>query len=336
MKKKYNFIDLYYNDISEENINFTQPYQLSIGITPKCNSRCNYCVNWKDNKSIVPKAEQIVDIAKGGKELGIKQVLISGGEPLVHPDWKTIVQEIRKMDLDVLLITNGILLNEDSFKFLNEIGCKKIGISIDTLNEQKYLETRGIPIFRVLNNVYSIIENVHKEQRKNVSICCTIHKKNIDELENLLEFCLNSKLSIQFQPIQLDSIAPENAKNEYWPTDEQQAKLKLFFERLGSLKMNGDSIGNSIEYINNIITYFANSAFVPQKCYATWAQITIDQTLGLRPCWAMPKVGNVKSGQDLIELWNSEKIKKIRNNAKNNVCPGCYYCCHLSKKYNLL
>lgn len=333
---EHSFLDIEFKNITEEKLNLIKPYQLSIGITPRCNSKCNYCVNWRDNKSLVPSVEQIIDIVNSAKLLGIKQILLSGGEPLTHPNWKEIVKKVKEIGLDILLITNGFLLDEAALKFLNENGCKKIGISIDILDKEKYFEIRGISNEKILNNIYGILNSFKSEQLDNISICCTVHKKNADELDDLLKFCLKHKLSIQFQPIQLDSIAPDNANNEYWPTKKQQEKLRSFFYKLAQLKKDGKRIANSLEYINNLSDYFCKGNYMPKKCYATFAQITIDQTLGLRPCWAMPEIGHVESGKDLIKLWNSQEMEDARNKAINHNCPGCYYCCHLSKKYNSL
>ncbi len=337
IKKARNFREVNFEDIDkEENILNISPYQISIGITPHCNSRCSYCVNWKDKTSSMPAMEQIIDIITGAKELGVSQVLLSGGEPLMHPQWKELIKNIKDLSLDVLLITNGLLLDKDAILFLSKTGIQKIGVSLDTINPKHYKDIRGVNIDKLLNNLKFISSNFSKDFCKNISLCCTVHKQNIDDLDELLDYSISNGFCLQFQPIQLDSTAPPDAKKSYWPTSNQHPSIVKFFSKIESYKLNDSLITNTLEFIKNIPKYFIDEGFHPKKCYAPLAQITIDQSLDLRPCWAMHGVGLVTSSSDLHKLWNSDVMNRVRNKALTCSCPGCYYSCHLSKKYNNL
>lgn len=312
------------------------PYQLSIGITPKCNSKCSYCVNWRDKKSKVWDYEEIIDIINGAKNLGITQVLFSGGEPLLYPERKNVISYTKSIGLDFMIITNGLLLDKQAIDFLHLHSCKKIGISLDTISPQKYAIIRGVPIYPIINNLKVIKENYKASLYNNISICCTVHRYNVDDLDELLNFCIDENLPIQFQPLQIDSNAPENTYEKMWPVDSQLSKLEIFFEGVLKLKKSGARILNTDQYIMNIFKYFKNRKYIPQCCYAPFAQITIDQSGGLRPCWAMSPVSKISTGADLEKAWFSDEMKAMRDVAKNHLCNGCYYSCHLSKLYNIL
>ena len=334
-KSVKNFRDISPEELMQDENSFNiSPYQMSIGITPRCNSKCNYCVNWQDRISNIPTIEQIIDIIIAAKKLGVSQILLSGGEPLMHPQWKELIKRIKNLNLNVLLITNGLLLDEEAISFLCEMEIQKIGISLDTINPKHYRNIRGISIDKLINNLNFISGKFSNDFCKKISLCCTVHRQNIYDLDNLLNYSLLNGFCLQFQPIQLDSTAPSQARKIFWPTIGQHASIIKFFSKIECYKRRSSFITNSLEYIKYIPQYFIYGTFHPQKCYAPFAQITVDQSLHLRPCWAMSSVGQITSGSDLHKLWTCNAMNNIRNEVLMSSCPGCYYSCHLSKKYN--
>lgn len=76
-----------------------------------CNLRCPYCHNYQfvvSPQNIADQSKEIWEYLEKRKKL-IDGVVLSGGEPTLQPDLKTIVSEIRKLGLKVKLDTNGLL-----------------------------------------------------------------------------------------------------------------------------------------------------------------------------------------------------------------------------------
>ena len=83
--------------------------------------------------------EEIIDICKLLKKIGLKKVRITGGEPLLR---KNIDKLISKLKTEVLLdsvsmTTNGSLLSDDKIRELKKSGLDSITLSLDTLDKDK-------------------------------------------------------------------------------------------------------------------------------------------------------------------------------------------------------
>ena len=116
---------------------------LRISVTDKCNLRCRYCMPeegvCKKNHADMLTEDEIIMAVEAAAELGIRKIRITGGEPLVK---KNIVSICRRAAAvpgieEVCLTTNGILLPQLG-KDLKEAGVKRINLSLDTLDPQKY------------------------------------------------------------------------------------------------------------------------------------------------------------------------------------------------------
>ena len=137
---------------------------LRISVTDKCNLRCSYCM---PEEGVCKKAhtqmlrnEEMLEIVKVAALEGVKKIRLTGGEPLVR---KGIVDLIRGINEvvgieDICMTTNGILLNNQAMA-LKEAGLRRLNISLDTLDRDKYKEiTRGGSLDEALAGIHAAIE----------------------------------------------------------------------------------------------------------------------------------------------------------------------------------
>jgi MoaA/NifB/PqqE/SkfB family radical SAM enzyme len=108
------------------------PVQAQIIPMRRCNLSCTYCSEFDDFSDPVPLAEMNARIDKLA-ELGTSLIVISGGEPLLHPGLDEIIRRIRSHDMIAGLITNGYLLVPDRIQRLNRTGLDHLQISIDNV-----------------------------------------------------------------------------------------------------------------------------------------------------------------------------------------------------------
>lgn len=121
---------------------------LRVSITDRCNLGCMYCapregIPWLSHDDILTY-EEILRLVRIGTELGVSKVRVTGGEPLVRKGVYEFLAELTRMEAlsDVSLTTNGVLL-EQNLKRIHSAGIKRINVSLDTLNRQKYKEITG-------------------------------------------------------------------------------------------------------------------------------------------------------------------------------------------------
>ena len=116
---------------------------LRISVTDKCNLRCRYCmpedgVCKKDHADMLTE-DEIISAVEVAAELGITKVRITGGEPLVKKNIVSICRRAAEVEgiREVCLTTNGVLLPQLA-KPLKEAGVKRLNLSLDTLDPEKY------------------------------------------------------------------------------------------------------------------------------------------------------------------------------------------------------
>lgn len=122
---------------------------LRLSVTELCNLRCRYCmpengVCKKDHAAMLTE-EEIVTAVEAAASLGITKLRITGGEPLVKKNIVSICRRAAAVEgiREVCLTTNGILLPQLA-QPLKEAGVKRLNLSLDTLNPEKYAYiTRG-------------------------------------------------------------------------------------------------------------------------------------------------------------------------------------------------
>lgn len=116
---------------------------LRISVTELCNLRCRYCMPedgvCKKNHSSMLTEEEILTAVEAAAALGITKLRVTGGEPLVKKNILSICRNVAAVEgiREVCITTNGTLLPQLA-KPLKEAGVKRVNLSLDTLNPEKY------------------------------------------------------------------------------------------------------------------------------------------------------------------------------------------------------
>ena len=128
---------------------------LRISVTDRCNLRCTYCmpedVTFRDRSELL-SFEEIARFARVAASLGVDKIRLTGGEPLVRKDLHKLVRLLAAIPgiRDIGLTTNGILLADQAAE-LHDAGLRRLNVSLDTLDESRFLElTRRPGLERVL------------------------------------------------------------------------------------------------------------------------------------------------------------------------------------------
>lgn len=132
---------------------------MRISVTDKCNFRCTYCMPAEGlpwlKKAEILSYEEIVRLAQISVTLGIEQIRLTGGEPLVRRDLPELVRQLHAIDglRSLSLTTNGILLKQQAHA-LAEAGLTRINVSLDSLVREKFAKlTRRDQLDRVLEGL---------------------------------------------------------------------------------------------------------------------------------------------------------------------------------------
>lgn len=132
---------------------------MRISITDKCNFRCTYCMPAEGlpwlKKAEILSYEEIERLVRVAVSIGIEQIRLTGGEPLVRRDVPDLIRQLSSIEglRSLSLTTNGVLLKQMAGQ-LAEAGLHRINVSLDSLVREKFARlTRRDQIERVLEGL---------------------------------------------------------------------------------------------------------------------------------------------------------------------------------------
>lgn len=162
-----------------------KPIKIRLKITGKCNKSCFFChKEGGDNIDDFLLDDDFINCMNEFEKIGIKNVILTGGEPTLCPDFEKICQYLSKK-FHVTVVTNGSIVKDWS-----KIQVNKITISIHSLNPEKMIKLENIKrtkgwakkeIEKIKINITNII-NSKKEARINLVVT---DRESLKEAENL-------------------------------------------------------------------------------------------------------------------------------------------------------
>ncbi|MEG1137017.1 MAG: GTP 3',8-cyclase MoaA [Lachnospiraceae bacterium] len=174
---------------------------IRISVTDRCNLRCIYCMP-KEGVQQVPHMEilsydEIIKISRICVSMGIQNIKLTGGEPLVRKGISGLLSNLKSIDgiKQVTLTTNGVLLKEQ----LNDLvlaGLDGVNISLDTRNEEMFEKiTRKNNLSKVLEGIE---EALHYSQLRVKINCVPLAGVNEDQWVLLAQMAKDQKIDVRF------------------------------------------------------------------------------------------------------------------------------------------
>ena len=164
----------------------------------KCNFKCQHCDVTKikaKNPKIFFTPKSVRELSKQADEMGLAHIVITGGEPLVFPDFDDIVEAIDPQKFYITSDTNGWFLSEEKAKHLKSIGVDKIQLSLDSLYEEEH------DIFRQSKGAYKrCLKAIDAAQNAglNIIIQTVVTKQRVrsEEFIKFVEFLNNKNVGV--------------------------------------------------------------------------------------------------------------------------------------------
>ncbi|MBU3676701.1 MAG: GTP 3',8-cyclase MoaA [Chitinophagaceae bacterium] len=135
---------------------------LRLSLTDACNFRCTYCLPNEDTvfspSAHLMQTDEIIALANRFVQLGVSKIRLTGGEPLVRKEFKTIVQQLASLNVQLSITTNGMLLHQH-IDTLWDAGIRTLNISLDTLQAARFLAlTKRDAFEQVFKNMVMALE----------------------------------------------------------------------------------------------------------------------------------------------------------------------------------
>ncbi len=176
--------------------------KLRISVTDRCNFACLFCMPKKDKVRWIPRSEvlsfeEIERVTTVLAGMGIENVRVTGGEPLLRRDLPTLIGMLVKVPgvMRVDMTTNGWFLEEKAGE-LKEAGLRGVTVSLHTLKRDRFAKISGMDALpRVLKGIEAAIDAGLAPVKIN---SVAIRGYNDDEILDLVNYAREAGVSIRF------------------------------------------------------------------------------------------------------------------------------------------
>jgi len=177
------------------------PEYLRISITDWCNLNCIYCTPLEKGQCLshgdVLRYEEIKEAVAVFVKAGVKNVRLTGGEPLIKKDILSLVRMLKSIKglEELSMTTNGVLLGQYA-AMLKDAGLERINISLDTLKRERFLAITGKDSFdQVWKGFLASLESGFNPIKLNIVMMRGV---NDDEIADFSRLTLRYPISVRF------------------------------------------------------------------------------------------------------------------------------------------
>ena len=291
----------------------SKPRTMLLLINRGCNLRCSFCDLW-DNHQQMDVERDLLPLLDDARAIGTETLVITGGEPFIHPDLFKAVKAAKSRGMSVNITTNGTLIQK-RWDELVRSGVDSLSFSIDgmpgthdRLRGQEGAWKRTVAgLKRVRNEAPGIA----------TSIYCVVTNKNVTELVEVHDLAAEVGAKFDFWPV-------SDAPDLYLQTDEEKRQWREAVAHIA----NGDlEVAARAAYYEQGLEYHADQGG-RNRCLGLIDQYGVTFEGDLIPCcvWGEDElvVGNVFD-TPLRELWGSAPVQEERERMFRDGCAvGCY------------
>ena len=213
-----------------------KPSFAALNITDRCCFRCVMCSQWKETGEGELNTDEWKKVLNQLKKVGIKDVVFSGGEPLLREDIVLLAEHNKKIGLTSSIITNGYLLDEERLEKLIDSGVKNISVSLDGQGEE-FDKIRGMPgAYEKVINACRLISKYKKAGKIKGYLYFTLMKNTVRNILRANPEAVKKKLEEEVKDEETRvHTAGAIAKLAYQEIKEGRDYLTIFAEYLKDL-----------------------------------------------------------------------------------------------------
>jgi len=300
-----------------------KPHHAQWLITRKCNYRCVGCNVWKEQDERELTATEIKKGLDILKELGIVELTISGGDPLLRSDIAEILDYASERFLTTVY-DNGSMVTK-KINTLRKVDF--VAISIDSLDEAKNDAIKAMP--GAWKNAMNAVDVLQKEGIQ-VAVTPTISQKNLYEIKDLTTYFTERKIPMWFCLYSYDTSVDSKqlfrigkANDEFIITDKE-AMVELC-RQLGEMMKKNKNILMTKKLLKALQGLYEPKEKRIWKCEALNQFLVVDHLGRISGCHNHNFAGSIF---DLSTQWSSDKFRTLRKIYHD--CTQCNYLCYIA------
>jgi Fe-coproporphyrin III synthase len=304
----------------------------------RCNCRCLMCDIWRMTTRDELAAADVACWLDEWRGLGVRRVVLSGGEALLHSQLWELCDHLRAADIGITILSTGLLLRRHAADLVRR--CDDVVVSLDG----------PLPVHNQIRNIPRAYEKLAEgvaavkaaDPRVLVTGRCTVQRANFRHLRETvaaahalgldrISFLASDVSSEAFnRPGGWDGERVAQVALEADDLPLLEAEIDLLERECAADLASGYIAEPAIKLRRRLYQYYAallgQGDFYPNNCNAPWVSTVIEADGTVRPCFFQPPLGNIYSAGSLDAILNSPEALDWRrglDTQRDAICRKC-------------
>ena len=300
------------------------PINGSIELLPLCNMNCDMCYvrlskDEMNAQGRMRSSDEWIELGKQMKEAGVLFLLLTGGEPLLYPEFERVYLELQKMGMILTINTNGTLIDEKWADFFSKHKPRRINITLYGCDDESYDK-----LCHYKGGFEKVIRGIKllRERNVDVKLSCSLAKSNQNDFERII--AIGEQLGV---PVRVDTYMMPSSRERSKPFNEQSRLDPITAARcrIQALKLEmkedlfNQFLDKSIFEVEHII---CEEGYGKMTCNAGSCSFTVNWQGNMRPCVIMntPSVSVFEHGFKKAWEMVADTCSQIKLSPKCNAC----------------
>ncbi len=304
------------------------PLNGSIELLPLCNLNCKMCyirLSKSEMEDIgrIRSAEEWLKVGKQMQDAGVLFLLLTGGEPLLHPEFKDIYLALFKMGFFITINTNGTLIDEDMVAFFQKYKPRRINITLYGKDEDTYRNLcRNEYAYKKTINAIQLLKKAGVQVQINISLVPEIRDQLLDLYDIAHKLEVPAHTTGYMMPSQRERKRPFNQQSRLEPREAARASME-------ALQMENNEV-SFLKYVTeateSVDAWEDDKYIYPDTpgCYAGTCSFSIDWQGNLKPCTPISEPAVSVFDIDFLTAWN-QIVNIARQFHLPQECTKCRY-----------
>lgn len=286
------------------------PLICTIELTTMCNFRCVHCYVGEKNSPIFLAKDKVISFIDAVTKQGCLYIVLTGGDPLLHPDFPYIYQYARSK-CNVIVFTNGYALTDKIFNLFTAFPPSCIEITLYGATEETYYKTVGIHAYsKVMDAIKKLVaHNIHLKLKS------FLVKENFEEWSKIQSIA--KELDVEFK---FDSFVIAPKESQEYCHQISQVSQNIILEKNGTKPHTSNQLSSLINSRGTNKMYKCGAGM-----YSVW--LRANNTLN------MCAFSDIKKGISLESVSFPEAWKKLEVEANTDIPENmrCRNCSNIDK-----
>lgn len=310
------------------------PLTGSMELLPLCNMNCDMCYIRLSKPEMEAQGrmrtgEEWLELGRRMAQAGTLFLLLTGGEPLLHPDFKQIYLGLKKLGMVLTINTNATLIDEEWAEFFGSDRPRRINITLYGADDRAYEELCHCPggFDRVIRAVKLLRRN-----GVDVKLSGSITPANVDDIPRMLaigqELGVPVRMDAYMMPAARERSKPFDCQNRLAPEAAAAANLQALRGEMGE-ELFGRYRMEALKRVDSFVS--GKPGPCGPSCHGGRCSFTVNWQGQLRPCVVLTEPAAPVFEMDFQEAWDrvSREFQALRYCSDCSVCsrrPLCRVC----------